>query len=177
MNKFLHSLIKHSPQRGQSLVEMSISLLVILMLLVGAVDFGMAFFSFSAIRDAAQEGALYGSINGDKSGTLSQATIDNICARVRETSTNNPVHLNGDDYKANCNSGVTSGNYILVELAPDAASGGKDCQGLVGADTNGIKVTVGYDYPTIMPFLGRLIGSQTIQLRATAVDTILTPQC
>lgn len=50
-------------QRGQSLVELGLSLMVILWLLSGAVDFGIGFFSYVAIRDAAQEGALYGSIN------------------------------------------------------------------------------------------------------------------
>jgi len=59
-------LISHHPRgkRGQSLVELSISLMVILMLLSGAVDFGMALFSYTTLRDAAQEGALYGSISG-----------------------------------------------------------------------------------------------------------------
>ena len=46
-------------QRGQSLVELAISLMIILWLLAGAIDFGIGFFSYVAIRDAAQEGALY----------------------------------------------------------------------------------------------------------------------
>jgi Flp pilus assembly protein TadG len=49
-------------ERGQSLVELSSMLLVILILVAGAVDLGMGFFSFVAVRDAAQEGALYGSL-------------------------------------------------------------------------------------------------------------------
>ena len=49
-------------ERGQSLVELSISLLVLLYLLSGAVEFGIAFFQFVQLRDAAQEGALYGSM-------------------------------------------------------------------------------------------------------------------
>ena len=54
---------KHAqPQRGQSLVELALTLTLILTLLAGAVDLGSAFFSYVAIRDAAQEGALYGSI-------------------------------------------------------------------------------------------------------------------
>lgn len=73
-----------SNQKGQSLVEMGISLMLVLFLLAGAVDFGMGFFSFVAIRDAAQEGALFGSI--------CQNTT-NITARVRTSSTR-PVNLN-----------------------------------------------------------------------------------
>ena len=50
-------------ERGQSLVEIAISLTVIMMLVVGAVDFSIAYFTYAALEDAAQEGALYGSIN------------------------------------------------------------------------------------------------------------------
>jgi Flp pilus assembly protein TadG len=46
-------------EKGQSLVELAISLPVILLILLGTFDFGMALFSYSIIRDAAQEGALY----------------------------------------------------------------------------------------------------------------------
>ncbi|MGQ9832865.1 MAG: TadE family protein [Candidatus Villigracilaceae bacterium] len=71
-------------EHGQSLVEFAISLTVILLLLAGAVDFGMAFFSFIALRDAAQEGALYGS--------MSPTDTNGIIARVRGAS-NRPVDL------------------------------------------------------------------------------------
>ena len=50
-------------ERGQSLVELAISITILIFLLAGAVEFGMAFFQFVQLRDAAQEGALYGSTN------------------------------------------------------------------------------------------------------------------
>jgi Flp pilus assembly protein TadG len=76
-------------ERGQSLVEMAISLTVIMLLLSGAVDFAIAYFSFSAMQDAAQEGALYGSINPtDAAG---------IESRVRAASTN-PVNLADEEH-------------------------------------------------------------------------------
>lgn len=65
--------------RGQSLVEFAISLTLILLLLAGAVDFGMAFFTFIAMRDAAQEGALYGS--------MAPADTNGIIQRVRSSAT------------------------------------------------------------------------------------------
>src|SRR5512134_3371043 len=71
-------------QKGQSLVELSISLVVLLYLLSGAVEFGLAFFQFVQLRDAAQEGALYGSMNpGDPS---------NIELRIRGASSS-PIDL------------------------------------------------------------------------------------
>ena len=71
-------------ERGQSLVELSVSLVLLLLLLAGAVEFGMAFFQFVQLRDAAQEGALYGSMNPtDTAG---------ITARVQGAS-NSPINL------------------------------------------------------------------------------------
>src|SRR5512146_2633069 len=64
-------------ERGQSLVELAISLTVMLLLLSGAVTFGMAFFSYVAMRDAAQEGALYASFN-----PCVDASNDAICQRT-----------------------------------------------------------------------------------------------
>lgn len=75
-------------ERGQSLVELALSLTVIMLLLAGAVDFSIAYFSFSAMQDAAQEGALYGSIN--------PTDEDGIITRVRSAS-NNPVDLTDED--------------------------------------------------------------------------------
>ena len=74
--------IKH--ERGQSLVELAVSLVLLLLLLSGAVEFGMAFFQYIQLRDAAQEGALYGSINPDQD--------DKIIARTQGAS-NSPIDL------------------------------------------------------------------------------------
>lgn len=140
-----------SAQRGQSLVELAISLTIILMLLAGAVDFGVAFFSYSALRDAAQEGALYGSIN--------PTNFTGIEQRVRQASSN-PIDL-------------TNTNTVNVSITII----GEACQGSTNGSTNAVQVMVAYNYPIIMPFLGIIIGSQTIPLRATVTDTILSPVC
>ena len=52
-----------STEKGQSLVELAISLTFILILLAGVVYFGIGLFYYIAMRDAVQEGALYGSMN------------------------------------------------------------------------------------------------------------------
>src|SRR5512139_1857657 len=75
---------KQKSERGQSLVELSISLLVLLYLLSGAVEFGLAFFQFVQLRDAAQEGALYGSMNPTDASLIE--------ARVRSASSS-PINL------------------------------------------------------------------------------------
>ncbi len=71
-------------EKGQSFVELAISLVFILVLLGGVVDLGRVLFTFIALRDAAQEGAAYASFCPfDTSG---------IDVRVRTASTR-PVDL------------------------------------------------------------------------------------
>jgi Flp pilus assembly protein TadG len=48
---------------SQSLVELAIAFTVMMFLLSGIIEFGIAFFQYMQIRDAAQEGAIYGSVN------------------------------------------------------------------------------------------------------------------
>lgn len=65
-------------EKGQSMVELALTFTLLLMLLMGVIDLGRAFFTFSAMRDAAQEGAVYGS--------LYPGDFDAIIARVRASS-------------------------------------------------------------------------------------------
>lgn len=151
MNNKERNSRKTRREAGQSLVELAISLTVILLLLSGAVDFGMALFSYVAIRDSAQEGALYASLNPtDDAG---------IRDRVRATSTH-PVDLT-----------TFADSQIDIEII------GAACEGTTGSDSNAVKVTVSYDYPIIMPYVGAIVGGQTIALHAEVIDTILTPRC
>src|SRR5512133_3940520 len=47
-------------ERGQSLVELAISLTLLLTLLAGIVDLGRAIFTLFALQDAAEEGIIFG---------------------------------------------------------------------------------------------------------------------
>lgn len=49
-------------ERGQSFVELGLSLVFLLILLAAVIDLGWAFFTIIALRDAAQEGATIGSV-------------------------------------------------------------------------------------------------------------------
>jgi len=74
----------NTAESGQSFVELAISIVFILILLAAVVDLGRAFFVFVALRDAAQEGASYGSICPEDE--------DGIHVRARSTSSR-PVDL------------------------------------------------------------------------------------
>lgn len=94
-------------ERGQSLVELSISLLILLYLLSGAVEFGIAFFQFVQLRDAAQEGALFGSMRPtDTAG---------ITARIQGAS-NSPIDLTTITPVITYSGAQCEGNAITVSL-------------------------------------------------------------
>lgn len=135
---------KKRKEGGQSLVEMAIALVILLLLVGGIFDIGRAFFTYMALRDSVQEGALYGSINP----TLTQEIRNHVLG-----SSNMIPNLIGND-------------DITVEVIGTACTG------------NMIRVSAEYDaFPITMPFIGTVIGSQTITIRASVTDTILSPGC
>jgi hypothetical protein len=56
-------IYKRNFEKGQSLTEFAFGFLVLVLLVSGIVDLGRAFFTYMALNDAVQEGALYGSLN------------------------------------------------------------------------------------------------------------------
>lgn len=143
--------LKEEP-RGQSLVELAISLMMMLMLLLGAIEISLALFQYVTIRDAAQEGALYGSINPDDTAGIKLNAIK---------AADDVLVLNSAD--------------ITSEIPLD------NCEGLTSvggvATPNYIKVTVVYMHNIAFPLVGPMIGSNTIRLTASATNTILQPSC
>jgi Flp pilus assembly protein TadG len=150
----------HKKQKGQSLVELSLTLIIMMTLLAGAVDLGTAFFTFIELRDAAQEGAFYGStaavIDANNNGKYDTGEVLNtgaIESRVRSSSTS-PADLTD----------VTTTTVTISATTPPCAGGG-------------LTVTVRYNYTLIMPLIGSILGTQTIPISATMTDTILKPSC
>ena len=97
-------------EKGQSLVEFAFGLVILMILISGIVDLGRAFFTYMALNDAAQEGAIYGSLNPEDTSGIIQ--------RVRETS-QQPVNLmdsNIVDVNLDTPDGVCEGNVIEVTV-------------------------------------------------------------
>jgi Flp pilus assembly protein TadG len=158
--KILHPLTvqtKHSghkSERGQSLVELAISLIILLFLLAGVIDLGRAFFAFMAMRDAAQEGASYGAMFPQVSDTDNSLNTAKIIERTRSASSS-PLDMN-------------SGN-INVTIT---VVGGQACAG------NGMRVAVDYpNFPMIMPLFSVFMGRDTIPIHAMVTDEIVRPRC
>jgi Flp pilus assembly protein TadG len=136
--------LKSSKKKGQSLIEMALAMTVMLILLGGIVDLGRALFTFMALRDAVQEGAMYGSLHPTSTAGIKAQVIDS----------------------SSMISDMISADDITVELLGTACTG------------NGMRVSAVYpDFPLTMPFMGAILGSQTLTLSASVTATILRPWC
>jgi hypothetical protein len=151
-----HKTIKRNREKGQSMVELALSFTVLLFLLMGVIDLGRAFFALSSMRDAAQEGAVFGSlVPVGSDGTINTG---GIISRVTNSSTS-PVDLNAE---------FASGNIRVVPSLVGAAL----CHG------NGIRVDVYWDeFPLVFPLWEPLFGISSVPLHARVEDTILKPPC
>ncbi|MBN2257765.1 MAG: pilus assembly protein [Anaerolineaceae bacterium] len=138
--------------KGQSLVEVAVSLTLLLILLAGSVDVGRVFLAYISLRDAAQEGVAFGSVYPTYCNQIVDRTIDSSPNMFTPTSSMVDVSIAG----ASC-----------ASANPDQA-----CIG------NEIRITITNPaFPLTMPFIGAVLGEQTIPLSATVRDTILRPPC
>lgn len=137
-------------QKGQSLIEFAVMISLIFIILAGIVDLGRAFIVFINLRDAVEEGSIYASIEPTECDAIAARTLENV---------NN---ITGVDVEV-----LVSG----VDCAVAAAS--PEIYSILG---NEVRVTATLeDFPLTMPFLGALIGSQTIDISSTITGTILRP--
>ena len=139
-------------QKGQSLVELAVSFTLLMLLLAGAVDFGIAFFQFVQLRDSAQEGALFGSYCQD----------DTLIRERIIGSSNSPVNLASPD--------VTISIHYL-----DKDDGQIKDVSLI-EEGDGLRVRVSYAHKVFMPFLSAIIGD-FLNLHGEVIDTILKVDC
>lgn len=143
-------------EEGQSLPEFAMSLVFLLILLAGVADFGRAFYAYIIVRDAAQEGAVYGAIAEKENLTAFKEQVED---RVKTSFINpsNPSKVPLD----------------VEEIEVNTTIVGTPCAG-VG---NSVQVTVDYSIGISTPFLGSILGKQKIPMSTTIEDTILSPLC
>ena len=157
----------HKTERGQSLVELGISLMILLMLLTGAVETSLALFQFVTIRDAAQEGALYGSIAMQDAATVGEA-VQGIQWRAIQTADDVvAIGPNNIEVFINKTIPITTASTTVAEY----------CEGAIGILTNSIKVDISFQHPITFPFVAAMTGQEVINLHASATNTILQPAC
>jgi hypothetical protein len=143
-------------ERGQSLVELALGLLVLIILVMGIIDLGRALFYYTTLRDAAQEGVIYGSINPqDCYGIVARARSP--LANSTEGTIEVEVYMKGIDGLAHsCN------------VAPIAsACSGQQIEVIVTQPT----------FPLVTPILGTFLGTDHLKLVSSVTGTILRPTC
>jgi hypothetical protein len=164
------TLKNQGTEKAQSLVEFAVSAIVILLLLVGIADFGRAFFTYLALRDAAQEGAVYASV--------CPMDVDGIENRIRSSS--------GGSVDLSASSPVTWTCQYIYDVVvdgfinendegyfPDCFGSFNPNPGYVPIPGHGVRIQVVYpDFPITTPLLGSIIG-QSLTLRAEVTDTVL----
>lgn len=166
-NHHNHTLRRRASEQGQSLVEMSLSLVFLTILLMGVLDLGRAYFSYLALKDAAQEGAYYGSAfpqcvqaGGVNHNSPACADPNTIPYRVRNSATRGLVDWN--DYAA--------------QVSVDLPCGTADPCALLAGQV--LTVTVSYHYQLLTPFVGALVSGQALTLTARSSAVIVrVPDC
>lgn len=67
---------KRAQERGQSLVETALVLPILIILMLGVMDLGRAFFVTVALNDAAEEGAVYAAIRQSDQDEIKIRVVD-----------------------------------------------------------------------------------------------------
>jgi hypothetical protein len=157
-------------EKAQSMVEFAVSAIVILLLLVAVADFGRAFFTYLALRDAAQEGAVYASV--------CPMDVGGIETRIRSASSGSVDLSDSSPVTWTC-------QYIYDVVAdgaidendepyfPDCFDSFNPNPTYVPIPGHGVRIQVVYpNFAITTPLLGSIIG-QSLTLRAEVIDTIL----
>ncbi len=149
-------------EKGQSLLELALVILIVILLVSGIVDLGRALFYFQAMRDAAQEGAAFGSAFPVNINTNTDPpTLSSNCIEIKKRVQDN---LPNDNI-------VTQVFVENVECSAIAYDMRTACA------PHTIKVEVKKaDFPIIMPISSFFVGS-TIPLETSITATILQPYC
>lgn len=153
-------------ERGQSLVEFAVGLVMLMILLTVIVDAARALFTYLSMRDAAQEAAAYASY----APADPNAIIQRACG-----ASNLMTDLCGDTSTCGSSNPATC-NVLTLEVLLDGTGACSETSS--GGVANGITIDIQYEeFPLTMPLVGTFIGSQTVPIGAQVTDTILAPKC
>ncbi len=130
--------LKHYSSRGQTLVEFALILPAFLLLAVVLFDFGRGVYYYSAIHNAAREGARFGAANPIYAEGTVSADEDGMRARVE----NYAVGL-----------GLEDSNIPFADLDPSSY------ESAGGFPNPTVRVSVTFDFYPATPFVSQIICS------------------
>src|SRR5450759_5184554 len=148
-------------QRGQSMVEMALMMVILLAIWSAVLDLGRGFFVYIAIQNSAAEGALYAAMNPTCAHSTDTGLYGASCADPNNT-----------DYRAKHESSdglVDSTRMTVVVLYSNATSNYSAANIVEG---NPITVTIGYSFTMVGPFSG-VFPNGVLMFEARATQNIL----
>ena len=142
-------------QSAQSMTEFALILPVLMLILLGVVDFGRVFYYWTSMANAAREGARYGTTHPSAITTTCKADPNNIKYRVKQEAGTTMVIADSNIavYWVNTSTGTTT----------DASA---NCSPLPGdqriyQNPNAVRVDVNYDFRAITPLISNFWGGRS----------------
>lgn len=176
-------------ERGQSFIELGLSMVFLLVLLAGVMDLGRVIFTYIALRDAVQEGAAYAAIEPDNCGlaikrirehTSGAVDLNEINADISVTITYRVANGAGVTTDYTCDrirtnpdpsvpyDAITNPYLTLTWLYPASDVENNICPG------NRIEVVATYNnFVIATPFIGAMVGGQSINFDTRVVESIV----
>jgi hypothetical protein len=139
-----------SRERGQSLVEMTLGFVVLLVILMGLVDLGRAYLIYIALEESAGEGAVYLSINPD-------------CLKPEDGPQCQDPH--NAEYRAR-NVGGREVDWSKVKLTFTRTTP-------YGVG-DPVSVKVEYSFSLLTPLISRIVGDNGLTVSTTATHIIIS---
>jgi len=143
-------------ERGQSLVEMSVGLVILSMIVMGILDLGRVYFLYLALQDAAGEAALYLSIHPGCPIDPNPTTDGDVC--------DNPENAL---YRAK----HSSSGYIGWSDVDNATLFGYEVTDFDQGTP--VKVTLTYPYQVLTPLISAIVRNAPINLTTSASGVII----
>ena len=143
-------IIHRKGERGQSFMELAISLVFLIMLLSVVIDLGWAFYTLISLRDTVQEAASFGSM----------CTKKTMVEERFKRSASSPIDMNQVAGVIVCYSDRLTPSTCKVNAS--TISRGDD-----------VTVTVNYQHQIMTPFIGAIINTQSYPLQVTISNTVL----
>jgi hypothetical protein len=150
----------HQLERGQSLVEVALSMIFIFYFLIGLFDLGRAYFMYISLEDSAGEAALYLALNANCKEDPNPGAGGDFC-----DDPNNALYRARE--AANYN--LDWDNATIEVKVPTSADNTTEYLGV--GET--VEVTISIPFTLITPIISNIVGDDTLTLSASATQTIV----
>lgn len=161
-------------ERGSTLFEMAITVILFLVMLFGIVDFGRALYTYHFLSNAAREASRWASVNGSTCGPGGSSTSCPSCdASCNGTAPMNNGPASEADVLNYVKSITPPGiDVTQVNVTTCGTAGGTECPGSVPAQcattVNApgctVQVQVSYNFPFLVP----IVQSGSIPMSSTS---------